>query len=154
MKMNARMSHAANLLAEQIAASINDNAKDLRALPNLSEVQRRLSNISDNINTILAKAKGSDEPTLRLHDRSLSLLGKALWHPIVFQFDRRRLRSVQKSANSLESNGQQLSGFLRQMESIYTQTASGNFLSVPKNSRSGQPTGSTEIADEPVEPAD
>jgi hypothetical protein len=135
-----RMSRSANLLAQQLTVSITENTQAISALPNVAEIKQRLATITESIESILSQLKEGDKRAFGLHDNSLSLLGKTLWHPIIFQLNRRRLRSLQKSANSLERNGQRLSGLLRQLESFYDQTSPEAFLLVVRNM--GQSTAS------------
>jgi hypothetical protein len=133
-----RVSHGAKLLGNQIAAEVSGNIDEVKAMPNRAKISASLTVISDNIKLILETIKKQDQAGLRLHDASLLLLGKVLWHPIRFQFNIRSLRRVRRSASTLTEQIQQLSNLLLQMHSLFEQTAPGQFIVRGKNAESNQ----------------
>ena len=82
--------------------------------------------IADATKVIQARVKDTDDPTFLLHDEALEELGRALWHPLALQFRRRKLHGLQQHADTLEKQGRELAGLLRQVGAQYDLAAFGD----------------------------
>jgi len=121
-----RMSRGTVIVAERVAKMVNDNLVKLRESPNREETVATLKRISESVKKIHDRVKATDDPAFRLHDAALGELSRALWHPILLQFRRRKLRALRQRADQLEKTGRELAASLRSVESLYGQASRGS----------------------------
>lgn len=131
-----RISRGADFLSAQLAEKVTQNAQALSVNPNLSAIKKSLTIISENVVHVKSTTKEMEKHVFALHDASYSLLIKVIWRPIKFQFNRRRLRSLRKSAAALELNNRKMGDLLRQMESFYTEASTAGFIQNSKTPQS------------------
>ena len=119
-----RISQTVVFIGVQTAQSINDNIAELREIHDRDSIVATLKTISESIETLYGQVKATEGPAFRIHDAALHLLSRALWHPVILQLDRRKLRALKKNANRLEETSRRLAGTLRSIESAHKKASS------------------------------
>ena len=120
------LSYGADLLARQTAMLITDNIDTIRERGNHADISANLQKVAGGVKAIKARIPDIDQPAFSLHDSALEELSLALWHPLVFQFRRRKLHSLQKSARGLAKSGNDFGRMLRQLGAMFEQASSAS----------------------------
>lgn len=117
-----RISLAAALVSEQMTAITDkDKLAKLAESPYRESIDKSLKMLIESLKASSDGLEGATNAALVFHDDAFQELRRALWRPLVLQFRKQRLRSLQQRANHFEKTNRELAALLRTMESFYAQ---------------------------------
>lgn len=83
--------------------------------------------MKDCLISLASNVKQIEDPIFKIHDASLRMLSKTLWHPSILPILWWKLRGLQQHVDRLDNSAGQLAEKLRRYESAYKAVSIGAF---------------------------